>query len=147
MKPEPSNDQGALLLATCENCGHEFEPDPLVALHCPRCDSQRIYDRTERKRVELDDQSDIPPIVKPELVPIERARPPFSLWAMIKKSSKYYHQGLTDPTNGKSKPRVFQITSIIIEQCDGYDFRMNGNQYRREDLVLYIKAGEKLKKI
>jgi hypothetical protein len=28
----------------------------------------------------------------------------FEVWCRLKKSSKYYHQGLTDPANSKSKP-------------------------------------------
>ncbi len=85
----------------------------------------------------------------PRLEPIPRVRPPFALYATIKKSSKYYHQGLSDPTNGKSKPRAFEITSInSMPDCDGYDYRLNNNQYRREDLQLWVKLPDgKLKRI
>ncbi len=88
-------------------------------------------------------------IESPELEPIPRVLPPFAIYATIKKSSKYYHQGLSDPTNGKSKPRAFEITSInAIPDSDGYDYRLNNNQYRREDLQLWVKLPDgKLKRI
>lgn len=56
------------------------------------------------------------------------------LYATIKKSSKYAHQGRED-YNGKLI--VFPVREI---QDGDYAFRMGGNQYRREDLNFYVKS-------
>ncbi len=57
------------------------------------------------------------------------------LYASIKKSSKYYHQGLD--TNGK--PIIFLVKSI---QYGSYSFRFNHNNYRSLDLFFYVKDVE-----
>jgi hypothetical protein len=73
---------------------------------------------------------------------IPKARAPFELWATIKKSSKYYRQGL----NEKGKPVAFPIRAVLL--TDGYDFKGGiGGAYRREDLQLWIACGSKLKRI
>ena len=54
------------------------------------------------------------------------------LFAKIKKSSEYYHQGL-DQNN---KPHVFKIESIR----EGFlCFRLNSNNYASHDLAFYVK--------
>jgi hypothetical protein len=54
------------------------------------------------------------------------------LFATIKKSSEYYHQGL-DQNN---KPLIFKIESI----CPGFlCFRLNFNNYSSNDLAFYVK--------
>ena len=84
----------------------------------------------------------------PELEEIPVVRAPFELWATIKKSSKYYHQGLADPTNRKSKPVPFKIQMVLMTDIDSYDFKGGpGGAYRREDLQLLIKRDGKFKRI
>jgi len=98
---------------------------------------------------DLSDESiqPVPDLHAPVLEPIPKAFPPFKLMATIKKSSKYYHQGLSDPYNRKSKPRAFVVTAILLSDADGYDFKFNSNAYRREDVTLWIEVAGKLKKI
>jgi hypothetical protein len=79
----------------------------------------------------------------PELEEIPCVRN-FDVWARLKKSSKYYYQGLEDPTNSKSKPRFFQLecfhpSTFGTKLCrDGYLLRFNNNQYRIEDVELFL---------
>ena len=81
-------------------------------------------------------------------VPIPMGRSPFELWATIKKTSKYYAQGLAETTSGKVVPRPFKIHTILMADADGYDFKGGpGGQYRREDLQLWINAEGGMKKI
>jgi hypothetical protein len=94
--------------------------------------------RPIRKRVDWGEDAD--------LVPLKEATGPFELWATIKESSKYYHQGLVDPTNRRSGVRELRIDAIV-EDSDGYEFKLNSNQYRREDLNLFVKVDGKLKKL
>ena len=54
------------------------------------------------------------------------------LFATIKKSSEYYHQGL-DQNN---KPHIFKIESI---RPGFLCFRLNSNNYASDDLIFYIK--------
>ncbi len=54
------------------------------------------------------------------------------LYASIKKSSKYYHQGLDN--NGA--PINFPVQSISY---GSYSFRLNHNNYRSRDLFFYVK--------
>ncbi len=63
------------------------------------------------------------------------------LYATIKKTSKYAYQGREERTG---KVIFFPIREV---QDDPYAFRMNGNQYRREDLSFYVKtpSGELIK--
>ena len=87
-------------------------------------------------------------IAEESTVPITTARPPFEMWATIKKSSKYYRQGLADQTDPKSKPVPFKIHGVVMEEFDSYDFKGGvGGAYRREDLQLYVRLGNRLKKI
>jgi hypothetical protein len=89
-------------------------------------------------------QTAVDKILEPELVPIPKARPPFKLWATIKKSSKYYRQGLDE----WGKPVAFPIRAVLLTEGDSYDFKGGpGGAYRREDLQLWITCGSKLKKI
>jgi len=84
---------------------------------------------------------------KQELVEIPKARPPFEIWATIKKSSKYYNQGV-DPNDPKRRPVAFKISAIMATEFDGYDFKGGlGGAYRREDLQLWVKVEGRLKKI
>jgi hypothetical protein len=71
-----------------------------------------------------------------------RQNAPFELWATIKRSSKYYSQGL----NEKGEPSPFPIRAVLA--IEGYAFKGGpGGAYRREDLQLWIACGSKLKKI
>ena len=56
------------------------------------------------------------------------------LYATIRKSSKYAYQGADRATG---KPILFPVRAI---QDDAYAFRLNGNQYRREDLHFWVKT-------
>ena len=56
------------------------------------------------------------------------------LYATIKRTSKYAHQGRSE-VDGKLI--LFPVQEI---QNGSYAFRMGGNQYRREDLNFYVKA-------
>jgi hypothetical protein len=104
---------------------------------------------TARKYWEELVETGMEPELESNLEPIPRARPPYKLFATIKRSSKYYHQGLSDPTDSKSKPVAFEVFAInAIPDCDGYDYRFNSNQYRREDIDLWIQLpGGKLKRL
>ncbi len=57
------------------------------------------------------------------------------LFAKIKRTSKYYYQGLDQ--NGK--PRAFKIDAI---QYGSHSFRMNSNNYRSQDLTFWVKGVE-----
>ncbi len=57
------------------------------------------------------------------------------LFARIKRTSKYYFQGLDD--NGKQI--TFPVESI---QQGLYTFRLNHNNYQLQDLTFYVKDGE-----
>ncbi|MEN8233052.1 MAG: hypothetical protein ABFR35_10300 [Thermodesulfobacteriota bacterium] len=54
------------------------------------------------------------------------------LFAEIKKSSEYYHQGLDQ--NGK--PRIFRVDDI---GAGFLCFRLNSNRYSNHDLAFYVK--------
>jgi hypothetical protein len=69
----------------------------------------------------------------------------FDVWVRLKKSSKYYSQGLTDPTNSKSKPRFFRLDRFEPQSRigtalsrDGYFLKFNGNSYRIEDVEVFL---------
>ena len=68
------------------------------------------------------------PYTSPEECAIE-------LYARIKKSSEYYHQGL----NQSGKPCIFKIDSI---RPGFLCFRLNSNNYSSHDLVFYVKDTE-----
>jgi len=57
------------------------------------------------------------------------------LYARIKKTSKYYHQGLDN--NGRQV--TFPVESV---QYGSYTFRFNHNNYRTQDLSFYVKDAE-----
>ena len=54
------------------------------------------------------------------------------LYARIKKSSEYYHQGLDENNN----PCIFKIDSI---RPGFFCFRLNSNNYSSHDLAFYVK--------
>jgi len=87
--------------------------------------------------------------IEQDFEPIPKFRPPFELWAQIKKSSKYYCQGLVILPGKKPVARKFPITSI--QHCDplddSYIFGMNGNRYRREDIQLFVKLGNNFQRL
>ena len=58
--------------------------------------------------------------------------PDIELYAQIKRSSKYYYQGL-DIDN---EPIIFQVDEV---RNGSHPFRLNSNNYRAEDLVFYLK--------
>lgn len=81
----------------------------------------------------------------PELEPIPNVRN-FQVWVRIKKSSKYYHQGLVDPTQQRSKQRYFKLSyftpllTVGTKLCrDAYLLHFNGNAYRIEDCELFLR--------
>ena len=57
------------------------------------------------------------------------------LFARIKRTSKYYFQGLDN--NGEQI--TFPVEAI---QYGSYTFRLNHNNYRRQDLSFYVKDAE-----
>ena len=64
------------------------------------------------------------------------------LYATIKRTSKYAHQGRDECTD---KTILFPVQQV---QDSSYAFRLNSNQYRREDLNFYVKTpGVKLIKL
>lgn len=69
------------------------------------------------------------------------------VWAQIKKSSKYYHQGLVDVTNSKSKPRFFRLEYLtplntLSLSRDAYVLHFNSNTYRIEDCMLFLRSAD-----
>lgn len=82
-------------------------------------------------------QTDLPPIDETaNLVPAPTTRGPFALFATIKKSSKYYYQGL----NADNKPGAFEITRI--DDSGYYRFHGNHNRYRADDLTFWIETSK-----
>ncbi len=73
-------------------------------------------------------------IAAPDLIPVPENRG-VELFAKIKRTSKYYYQGLDQ--NGK--PRAFKIDAI---QYGSHSFRMNSNNYRSQDLTFWVKGVE-----
>ena len=57
------------------------------------------------------------------------------LYATIRETSKYAHQG----TGATGKPILFPIRAIQ-DDCCGYLFRLNSNQYRQKDLYFWVKT-------
>lgn len=70
-------------------------------------------------------------LAHPDFVPISKNRE-VELFAKIKRTSKYYYQGL-DQNN---KPVAFKIEAI---QHGSHSFRINSNNYRCQDLAFYVK--------
>ncbi|MFZ5798132.1 MAG: hypothetical protein ACOY3O_06860 [Thermodesulfobacteriota bacterium] len=54
------------------------------------------------------------------------------LFARIKRSSKYYHQGL----DRARQPRIFRVDAI---RHGTHPFRLNSNNYRSQDLAFFVK--------
>lgn len=55
------------------------------------------------------------------------------LYATLKRTSKYAHQ---QPVDGFGKPMPFQVE---VQGYDSYILRGNDNQYRLEDVNLFVK--------
>lgn len=87
-------------------------------------------------------QSELAPLPELEEIPCVRN---FDVVCRLKKSSKYYHQGLVDPTNPKSAPRFFRLGHFTpsthgFALCrDGYFLHFNSNSYRIEDCEIYLR--------
>ena len=63
----------------------------------------------------------------------------FEVWVRLKKSSKYYHQGLLE--NGK--PAFFKLDGFnpqsgMALMSDCHSIRFNSNSYRREDCEFFL---------
>jgi len=54
------------------------------------------------------------------------------LFAEIRRSSKYYYQGL----DSARQPRIFRIEAI---RHGSHPFRLNNNNYRSRDLSFFVK--------
>lgn len=54
------------------------------------------------------------------------------LYARIKRSSKYYNQGL----DTRNKPKIFKVEEV---RCGSHPFRLNANNYGVSDLIFYVK--------
>lgn len=87
--------------------------------------------------------SELAPLPELEEVPQSRS---FEVWARIKKSSKYYYQGLVNPYNPKSKARFFKLNYFTPPRVpdfrvwrDQHCLHFNGNAYRLEDCELYLR--------
>jgi hypothetical protein len=61
----------------------------------------------------------------------------FEVVVAIKKSSKYFHQGLEDPTNRKSKRRFFKLSSFF--PSGSYVLNFNSNVYPVEDCEFFLR--------
>jgi len=57
------------------------------------------------------------------------------LYATIRETSKYARQG----TDATGKPILFPV-GCIQDDCCGYLFRLNSNQYRQKDLHFRVKT-------
>ncbi len=73
-------------------------------------------------------------IPAPDLVPVPENRK-VELFAKIKRTSKYYYQGLGQD----GKPIAFKIDAI---QYGSHAIRMNSNNYRCQDLTFWVKDVE-----
>ena len=92
------------------------------------------------------DQQSIAYVPQLETIP-DSAR--IEVWARIKKSSKYYQQGLTDDCEGPPKAAFFRLTSFcpVPRQREmlwrgSYVLRFNDNNYRLEDCELFLVDGK-----
>ncbi len=64
-----------------------------------------------------------------------------NLFAKIKRSSKYYYQGI----GNNDKPQLFQVDEV---SNGSHPFRLNYNSYRGDDLTFYVKGlGNQLVKL
>jgi len=62
------------------------------------------------------------------------------LFARIRSDSKYYRQGLLDPTNPKSPPACWRVDALFPDADLVYPVRMAGNRYRLEDVDFYMSC-------
>lgn len=66
--------------------------------------------------------------------PAEKQAEGFAVYAVIRASSKYAHQGEVG-----GKPVAMLVTHL--DEGDEYAFHLeNGNRYRREDLSFYVRS-------
>jgi hypothetical protein len=71
----------------------------------------------------------LPETAIPHDIPEERE---VELFAEIRRSSKYYYQGL----DSARQPRIFRIEAI---RHGSHPFRLNNNNYRSQDLAFFVK--------
>lgn len=75
-----------------------------------------------------------------ELKPVRE----FEVWARIKKSSKYYNQGLRDCNKLKAGVRMFKVRSFDQSfhgdklDKEKYSLHFNGNHYRLADVEIFL---------
>lgn len=67
----------------------------------------------------------------------------FEVWVRLKKTSKYYHQGLVDPHADKPKARFFKLDAFVPVagmglSRDAYSLKFNSNSYRLEDCEVFL---------
>lgn len=89
----------------------------------------------------------------PELEEIPQVKN-VEVWARLKKSSKYYRQGLIDATNSKSRALFWRLEyftpstgpGVVMTSLmrDSYCLRFNNNNYRLEDCELYLVEAREL---
>jgi len=84
--------------------------------------------RDQKQATTIQDHSDLKPKAKRK-APEERK---VELFASIKRSSEYYHQGLNQDNN----PLIFRIDGI---RHGSLSFRLNSNSYSCHDLAFYVK--------
>ena len=93
-----------------------------------------MTDQEERTTTRQDHRYLKPKSKNPIFAPVPQNRK-VELFAKIKKSSEYYHQGL----NQDGKPCIFKIDSI----SHGFlSFRLNSNNYSCHDFTFYVKDTE-----
>jgi hypothetical protein len=65
--------------------------------------------------------------------PAETEAPSFAVYAVIRPSSKYAHQG-------RESGKQVAMKVARLDAGDEYAFHLeNGNRYRREDLTFYVR--------
>lgn len=76
---------------------------------------------------------------------LEEIRPvvAYEVWVRLKKSSKYYHQGLQDPSDDKSKAMFFKLDAFEPQRgmalmSDCHLLKFHSNSYRREDCEFFL---------
>jgi hypothetical protein len=109
--------------------------------------------RPIRQRADWDPEyGAVRPPVMPDLEPVPEVSN-IQIYARIKKSSKYYHQGLMDVTDRTSERLFFKLQSFVVPwkpdfslHRDSYSLRLNNNNYRLEDVELYLRDSKDLKR-
>jgi len=71
----------------------------------------------------------------------------FNLFARIKKSSRYYSQGLEVPHDPKSKAILFPVEDLFPGGDISHPVRFNNNRYPLEDVELFVGVGEGARRI